>query len=266
MHFEAAMHAFGLFHKQMGPMLDGMLLLFFRILAFVVTGPIFNRKNMPFMFKISVAFFLTGTLFWMIPPDRNGLPPGYDAQFLLLPIALNVVIGSTLGFIANMLLETISAAGGLMNNQVGLSSAALMDPSSGRQTMVLESLMGYIGTLLFIDIDGVQWMIMALKRSVDIVPLVVTRFDVAQVFSIPYLVQVSGTVLLVGVILVAPVMIVTIAIDVMLGIVNRTAQQIPVFQLSAALKPSIGVAVMLLTLSTFIKAAADFLNDYSRLF
>lgn len=266
MHFEAAMHAFGLFHKQMGPMLDGMLLLFFRILAFVVTGPIFNRKNMPFLLKVSIAFFLTGTLFWMIPPSRTGLPPGYDAHFLLLPIVLNIVIGSTLGFIAEMLLQTISSAGGLMNNQIGLSSAALMDPSTGRQAMVMETLMGHIGILLFIHIDGIRWMIMALRRSVDIVPLAVTHFDIATVFSMPYLVQVSGNVLLVGVILVAPVMIVTIAVDMMLGIVNRTAQQIPVFQLSAALKPSIGIAVLLLTMSTFIKAASDFLTDYSRLF
>ena len=52
----------------------------------------------------------------------------------------------------------------------------------------------------------------------------------------------------------------------MLGIVNRTAQQMPVFQLSFALKPSIGIAIMLLTLTTFIQALSDYLNDYAKIF
>jgi flagellar biosynthetic protein FliR len=268
MHFEAAMQSFGLLHKQYGPILDGLLLIFFRILAFTTTGPIFNRKNIPFIVKVIAAVYLTGTLFWLVAPDKTGplAASGGDYGPYILQMIMNIVIGALIGFIADMILQTVYAAGNLMNNQVGLSSASLLDPSTGRQSALLESLFGYIGTLLFIYLGGVQWMVLALHRSFEVFPLYTIQEPITQVINLAYVTTVSGNVLLVGVQLISPIMIVTIAIDIMLGIVNRTAQQMPVFQLSFALKPSIGIAVLLLTLTTLIQTLSNFLNDYSKLF
>lgn len=268
MQFEATLQAFGALHQQYGPILDGLLLSFFRILAFVTTGPIFNRKNIPIIVKVSAAFFLTGTLFWLVIPSTNGPLSAGDSAYApyLLQLVMNIVVGAIIGFTSDMMLQTIYAAGNLMNNQIGLSSASLLDPATGRQSMILESLFGYIATLLFIYIGGVQWMVLALQRSFEVFPLYTIQQPIMKVINLSYLITVSGNVLLVGVQLISPVMIVTIAIDVMLGIVNRTAQQMPVFQLSFALKPAIGIAITLLTLTTFLQTVSQFLNDYSRLF
>lgn len=267
MQFDAVLNAFGLLHKQYGPVLDGLLLMFFRILAFVTTGPIFNRKNIPFLIKVAAAVFLTGTLFWMVRPDTQGPLSGQSNYGpYLLQLVMNIVIGAVIGFVADMILQAVYAAGNLMTSQVGLSSASLLDPSTGRQSMILEALFGYLGTLLFIHIGGVQWMVVALARSFKVLPLYGIAQPLMEVINLSYLVTVSGNILLVGVQLMSPVLIVTIAIDIMLGVVNRTAQQIPVFQLSFALKPSIGIAILLLTLSMFLQTLSNFLNDYSKLF
>ncbi|HEY9686324.1 MAG TPA: flagellar biosynthetic protein FliR [Coleofasciculaceae cyanobacterium] len=267
MQFEAAMQAFGLLHKQYGPILDGALLMFGRMLGFVSTGPIYNRKNIPFMLKIMSAFFFTGALLWLVPPDQHG-PLSHNGQYgpYLLQLAMNIIVGALLGFMADMILQAVYAAGSLMTNQIGLSSAMLLDPSSGKQSMIMESLFGYLTTMLFIYLGGIQWMIVALKRSFSVFPLYTIQMPITQVIDITYLITLSGNILLIGVQLVSPIMIVTIAVDLMLGIVNRTAQQMPVFQLSFALKPSIGIAVLLLTLPTFLKAVINFLNDYSNIF
>jgi len=81
-----------------------------------------------------------------------------------------------------------------------------------------------------------------------------------------YLVQITGNALMIGTQLVAPVMVVTIAVDLILGVINRTAQQIQVFQLSFALKPSIGMAVFLITLPIFLKVLENYLTDYASIF
>ncbi|HEY9746405.1 MAG TPA: flagellar biosynthetic protein FliR [Oculatellaceae cyanobacterium] len=264
MQFDAAMQSFALLHKQYGPMLDSLLLLFARMLAFTSTGPIFNRKNIPMPVKIAVAVFLTGTLFWVVAP-QSGAGQGAQGSYLL-QLVLNLVIGALIGFIADMILQAAYSAGNLMNNQIGLSSAMIMDPANGRQSMILEALFGYIVTLLFIYLGGVQWMILALKRSLELFPLHAVQPAITRVIDISYLVTLSGNVLLIGVQLISPVIVVTMAVDIMLGIVNRTAQQMPVFQLSFALKPAIGIAVMLLTLSTFFQALSNYLNDYAKIF
>lgn len=261
------MQGFALLHKQYGPILDGALLMFMRMLGFVSTGPIFNRKNIPFIVKIVSAFFFTGTLFWMIRPDTQG-PLTHAGQYgpFLLQLTMNIIVGAILGFLADMILQAVYAAGSLMTNQIGLSSAMLMDPASGRQSMIMESLFGYLTTLLFIYLGGIHWMVMALKRSFEVFPLYSIQMPITQVIDITYLITLSGNILLVGVQLMSPIMIVTMAVDLMLGIVNRTAQQMPVFQLSFALKPAIGIGVLLLTLPTFMQAVINFLNDYSNIF
>jgi flagellar biosynthetic protein FliR len=266
MQFDAALQSFGMLHKQYAPVLDSLLLMFVRMLAFVHTGPIFNRKNMPFVIKLSIAIFLTGTLFWLVGKGSHGsFAYGQHAPYLL-QLTANIVVGALLGFMADTILQAAYAAGNLMTNQVGLSSASLLDPSTGRQSMILESLFGYIASLLFISLGGVNWMIMALARSFKVFPLYSIDLHLTKAVDITYLITISGNVLMVGVQLIAPVMIVTMAVDLMLGIVNRTAQQIPVFQLSFALKPAIGIAILLLTMTTLLQALSNFLNDYSRIF
>ena len=265
--FDAAMHSFGLIHKQFGPVMDGLLLMFFRMLAFATTGPIFNRKNIPILIKLCVAIFLTGTLAWMVPPDKQGplTETGLYSPYLV-QLVMNIIVGALLGFIADMILQAAYAAGNVMNNQIGLSSAMIMDPANGKQSMLLETLFSFITILIFINLGGVHWMILALKRSFELFPLYNIQQPITEVIDLKYLVAVSGNILLIGVQLVSPIMVVTMAVDLMLGIVNRTAQQMPVFQLSFALKPSIGIAVMLMTLTTFIQALSNFLNDYSKIF
>jgi flagellar biosynthetic protein FliR len=260
------MQSFGLLYKQFGPVLDSLLLLFCRMLAFTSTGPIFNRKNIPMVVKVAIAIYLTGTLFWVVMPGTHGSFSNGHQGVYLIQLVLNLVIGAFIGFIADMILQAAYSAGNLMNNQIGLSSAMIMDPANGKQSMILEALFGYIVTLLFIYLGGVQWMIMALKRSLDLFPLYAMQPVITKAIDLSYLITVSGNVLLVGVQLISPVIVITMAVDIMLGVVNRTAQQMPVFQLSFALKPAIGIAVMLLTLTTFFQALSNYLNDYSHIF
>ncbi len=264
MQFDAALHAFGALHQQFGPILDGLLLLFVRMLAFCSTGPIFNRKNIPIVVKIIMAMYLTGTLFWMVKPEAV-FTAGQGGTFVFL-IIVNALVGALIGFIADMILQAAYAAGNLINNQIGLSSATLLDPASGKQAMILETLFAYLTILLFLYLGGMQWMILALHRSLEVFPLFTVQQPFMQVVDLDYLITVSGNILTVGVTLMAPVMVVTMAVDIMLGIVNRAAQQMPVFQLSFALKPAIGVAVLLLTLPIFMQALSNFLNDFSKIF
>lgn len=267
MHFDAAMQGFALLHKELGPVVDGVLLMFFRMLAYATTGPIFNRKNIPILVKLSAAVFFTGALTWMVPPDMTGpLSRGEQYPPYLIQLVLNIVVGALLGFMTDMILQAAYAAGSFMNNQIGLSSAMIMDPSSGKQTMLLETLFNNLTILLFIELGGVHWMLSALKRSFEVFPLYAMSQPIVQTISLDYLVTVSGNILLIGVQLVSPIMVVTMAVDMILGIMNRTAQQMPVFQLSFALKPCIGIAIMLMTLNTFLQALSNFLNEYSKIF
>ncbi|MGE0199550.1 MAG: flagellar biosynthetic protein FliR [Candidatus Melainabacteria bacterium] len=274
MSFDAALNGLAGLLSQFAPQLDAMLLVFARVLAFLVTGPVFNRRNIPIVVKVSMAVMLTGSL-WGSVSLAHALPAtdalygafhkGYASVFYL-QLAMNVTVGVVIGFIASMVLEVIYSAGNLMNNQIGLSSAVFFDPASGRQTMVLESLFSYMAIVTFMELGGLHWMVLALQKSFVTFPLLYTRQPLFEVIDMSYFVGLSGDVFTVAVQMMAPVLVVTMAMDLILGIVNRAAQQMPVFQLSFALKPAVGVAVLLMTLPIFVQTMVHFLSDYADIF
>ena len=262
MQFDAALNGFTTLYTQYGSMLDAGLLILSRTLAFMQMGPIFNRKDVAFNVKIAFAIFLSITLLWIIPVENpKGFSTGQILPFLAL-IFMNITVGLTLGFISDLIMKTVSAAGSMMNNQIGLSSAITFDPSSRTQVMIIDRLFSFIGLMLFFHLGGAYWVIQALERSFDVFPLFSIYQDIANEISIKYVILISSNIIIIATQFVAPIIVVTMSIDLILGIVNRTAQQMPVFQLSFAMKPSIGVAVMLATLPIFLQSLKNFLTDF----
>jgi len=109
-------------------------------------------------------------------------------------------------------------------------------------------------------------LIWAIQRSFTVFPLAAVHLNLSQHISMDTVVQLSSNMFLVGTTLIAPVMAVTMAVDLILGVMNRTSQQIPVFQLSMGLKPTIGILVMIGTLPVLINAMKDFLMDHRAIF
>lgn len=264
--FNAALQSFAAFNAQFGGVMDTGLLVFARMLGFVVFGPIFNRKNLPFIFKVGMAIFLTSTLLWIVPNTPHASFSDGASVYFLLQLIINATIGAFIGFIANLILQAIFSAGNLMTNQIGLSQAMFQDPATNSQSMILEAMFSLLAIVVFINLGGFHWMILALKKSFVLFPVHNIQQPLFTVIDMDYLVLLSGNVFTIGVLLIAPIIVVTMAVDIILGIVNRAAQQMPVFQLSFALKPSIGAAVLLATLPIFMDAIVRYLSEHADIF
>lgn len=262
--FQVALNEIAALNGQFEAFFDMGFLVFSRVIAFISTAPLFGRKDIPFNIKISVAIALS-ILFTLLHPPH---PPSFEnnATIYFILLMMNGLVGYVIGFIANTILTTISSSGSIMNNQIGLSSAMAMDPGTKQQTTILENLFSFIGLVTFFHVGGLYWILDALFRSFEIFPLYVIQQDIIGEINYQYLIRITGNTLAIAVQLVAPVMMLTLAIDLVLGIVNRTAQQIQVFQLSFGLKPSVGTAALLVTLPFFFKVVQDFLMDYAQFY
>lgn len=264
MNFDAVLASFHQIHKTFGPQLDTGLLVFARSLGYFFSAPVFNRKDIAFPIKLGFTIMVTVALLWMLPPSVVHVSE--NLGLFLYMVFLNTFIGLLIGFIGDVIHRTIAAAGSMMTSQIGLSSAMMFDPSSRTQVMILDQFFALLATLLFIHLGGVFWLLDALYQSIQVFPIHSLSLPITTEIDLGYLVKISGNTIVVAVQMVAPVIVVTLAIDLILGIVNRTAQQMPVFQLSFALKPSIGAAVLLATLPIFIDSLINYLRDYSSIF
>jgi flagellar biosynthesis protein FliR len=267
-YFATALQGFSALHAQFGGMVDVWLLVFCRLLAFINFAPILGRKDIIFPAKLGIAIYLTCILIWTVPHPAfgQGSSQGWPGAGFVLLIILNVVIGALIGFVADLIMQAVSSAGDLMNNQIGLSSAMMFDPASRKQTALIETLLTFIALIIFLQLGGIHWLVFAIQRSFTVFPMASLAQSIPSTLSLEYLISLSSNMFLVGTTLIAPVMAVTMGVDLILGIMNRTSQQIPVFQLSMGLKPTIGVLVMLATLPIFINAIKDFLQDHQGIF
>jgi len=150
---------------QLFPAFDAALaagiLVFARMIGFIMLAPVFNRKEIPSIVKIGFAFILTVTLTTVMKPPA---PPADNS--LLLSIILNITVGVIIGYMARLILIAIDAGADMINMQMGLSSAMVLDPTSQTQISILEKYFSLFAILLFIHLGGIYWLLATLGQDI----------------------------------------------------------------------------------------------------
>ena len=236
-------------------------IVFARIMGFIRFAPIFNRKEIAGMVKLAFAFILTMILTPILKP---GMPPQDVSPLLFL--LLNFAVGAIIGYIAQIIILAIESGGDMINTQMGLSSAMVMDPSTNSQTSILSRVITLLGLIIFMQLGGFYWMINAFIRSFEVFPLYAVSVPLDKIINLDYLVTTTSNVLYVGLQIASPVLLATLGQDIILGVISKTAPQVNVFQLSFLFKPVFGAAIMIWILPMLINVISDFFLAFSNIY
>ena len=246
------------------PMLNAYLaagiFIFARILGFFRMAPVFNRKEIPGMVKLALALLFTIVLTCVVKPDVTIIKDSF-----VLSIVLNMVVGGLIGYVAQLILLAIDAGGDMINMQMGLSSAMVLDPTTSSQVSILGKYFQFLGLLIFIQLGGVYWLITALIHSIDIFPLDATVIPLAELVNLDYVVKLSSNVLFMGLQIASPILLATLGQDIILGVISKTAPQVNVFQLSFLFKPLLGSAIMVWILPMLINVISDYFMSFAKI-
>lgn len=240
--------------------LAGGLIVFARMLGFISLAPIFSRKEIPMLAKIGFAFILTIIITSVLHPAS---PPANNS--LILSIVLNIAVGAMIGYMARLILIAIDAGADMINMQMGLSSAMVLDPTTQSQISILEKYFSMFGILIFIQLGGVYWLFQAFMRSFEVFPIYAVSIPLAKIVNMDYLIQMSSNVLYMGLQIASPVLLATLAQDIILGIISKTAPQVNVFQLSFLFKPVLGAAIMIWILPMLVNIISDYFLSFSHI-
>ncbi len=258
---ETILQTFPKYFPEINSALGGGILIFARVMGFIRFAPVLNRKEVPGMVKLSFALILTIILMMTIPVQD--VPQGPS---LFLGIILNIIGGMIIGFIANCIIQAISAAGDMINMQMGLSSAMVLDPTVGAQVSILGSFFGILAVILFIHVGGVYWLVNALHRSFEIFPMYATAIPMDKLVNKEYLITITSNILYVGLQIASPVLLATLGQDLILGIISKTAPQVNVFQLSFLFKPVLGAAILLWIMPIIVNVINDYFLSFAKIF
>lgn len=258
---DAVLEAFPKYFPEINAALGGGILIFARILGFVRFAPVLNRREIPGMIKLSFALVLTIILMMTIKPE----PVPHGAS-LVLGIILNTVGGMIIGFIANCIVQAIAAAGDMINMQMGLSSAMVLDPTLGAQVSILGNFFSLLAVILFIHVGGIYWLVNALYRSFEVFPMYAHVIPLDKMINKEYLITLTSNVLYVGLQIASPVLLATLGQDLILGIISKTAPQVNVFQLSFLFKPVLGAAILLWIMPVIVNVINDYFISFAKIF
>ncbi len=250
---------------KMFPALNTMLaagiMVFSRLIGFTRFAPVFNRKEIPSMVKIALCLLLTIVITPFVKTQDL-----FIMQSFVLSIVLNIVAGALIGYMAQLILMAVEAGADMINMQMGLSSAMVLEPTTSSQVSILSKIMALFGLLIFINLGGVYWLIRALMRSFEIFPIYSTNLPLSEIVNMNYLITMSSNVLFMGLQIAAPVLLATLGQDIILGVISKTAPQVNVFQLSFLFKPVLGAAIMVWILPMLLNIIAEYFLSYSNIF
>jgi len=249
---------------KMFPALNTMIgagvMVFARLIGFMRLAPVFNRKEIPSMVKLSLCLIMTIVITPFVKTDLMIM----DSFFL--SILLNIVVGAIIGYMAQLILLAIDAGADMINMQMGLSSAMVLDPTTSSQVSILGKAMSLLGILIFINLGGVYWLIRALMRSFEIFPIYATSIPLSELVNMQYLISMSSNVLFMGLQIAAPILLATLGQDIILGVISKTAPQVNVFQLSFLFKPVLGAAIMVWILPMLFNIISEYFLSYANIF
>lgn len=225
---------------------------FFRILALIGTAPLLGESSIPVRAKVGFAALVAVA----IAPALDPMPQVPTASFAGLWIGLQqVLIGMALGLVMRIVFAAVQTAGEFIGLQMGLSFASFFDPATGANTAVLSRIMNIVAMLLFLALNGHLMMLAGIMRSFDVLPIRVGGLD-PNGWGVLF--EWSSEVMVSGMMLALPLIIVLLTINLALGILNRTAQQLSVFAVGFPISLMTGLVL----LAVVLPQTAPFLSRF----
>ena len=250
---------------QMFPKINTYLmagaLVFARMIGFFRFCPIFNRKDIPSLVKIPLALIVTIFIVPFLSPEKVLTHCGS----FMLSLLLNVVVGAMIGYMAQLVTIAIDCGAEMINMQMGLSSATALDPTTSAQVSILTKMISLMGILIFIHLGGIYWLFKALVRSFEIFPLYSAQVPLSQLVKMDLLIKMSSNTLYMGLQIASPILLATLAQDIILGVISRTAPQVNVFQLSFLFKPVLGAAILVWILPMLMNIIEEYFLSFANI-
>ena len=115
--------------------LSAGLMIFARFLAFSKFAPVLGRSEVNTTIRLAFSLIMTIIMFNVIHIE----PMPADFPFML-GIFINVIAGAFIGWGASAIFAAIAAGGDMINMQMGLSSAMVLDPTTSSQTSIFTKI------------------------------------------------------------------------------------------------------------------------------
>lgn len=221
------------------------LMILVRVATFVYIAPFFGMNNTPARVKIGFSALVALLLFEILTP-RATVEYSGEIEFAIIVLKEGIT-GLLIGFAANICNSIILLSGKIIDMEIGLSMATMLDPSTNSMSGITGTMYNYFIMLLLIATNMHQYILRALVDSYQVIPVNGAVFQWDSLMTT--MIQFMRDMMVIGFRIVLPIFACSMILNCILGIMAKVAPQMNMFAVGIQLKVLLGFTIMFLTIS-----------------
>lgn len=235
-------------------LVDIIALSTFRLGGFLILSPILVK---PAFSNVIRTGFLIAIGFMIAPSVHAELggvrptPPEF-AQALIKEL----ILGFLMAFLAWLVVHAMQLAGVIIDTQRGATTAQDFNPIIATSTTNLSNLLVQIFTAYFFAVGGMLAIIQVLYTSYTIWPVMDPLPDINLDVQ-AYIIRQTSDLLHFGLLLAAPVVIATLAVDLYVAYLSKKAQQLQPLTFSGPIKTVVAIIIVLYSVQVIMDKSLD---------
>lgn len=240
-----------------------MVFVMTRIGAALVAAPLFGTASVPPQLRVIAAGAVAVMICAWTPVQA---PQNWLSLVGMIAVAGEVLVGLSLGFILQLAFAAPVMAAEIVGGSMGMSMATAVDPNSGAQSPALGQYFSVVLTLIFLALGAhLQWFSLVVESYRVFPPghtwLGAERFSEIAGFA-GYMFATAVTIAL-------PVSLVLLIVQVVTGVLSRSAPSLNLFALGLPAGVLAGIAALLISTSVLtdlvVRLSADAIGATSDL-
>ncbi len=225
------------------------LLVLARVAGIFTLNPIFGRNNVPTMAKtgmtLAIAVIMTASMNYTYTEPTT--------LVFIVDILKEGIVGIVLGFYINLILTIFIYAGEIIDMQIGLGMAKIMEPSSGVSMPMFATFYYYYFIFYFFAVNGHLSYIKLFALSYDSLPMGFKSINI----NVAHLLASSfNEVMQLAVKFAFPILVTGLLVEAAMGVLMKAVPTIHIFVVNIQVKILVG----LLVLTIFAQPMSDYVD------
>lgn len=235
-----------------------LLFMMTRISAALLAAPLLGAGAVPVQIRVIVA----GALGVMVCAwIRVDVPPALFSLAGLMAVLGEVLVGLALGFVLQLAFAAPVIGAEVIGGAMGMSIATAADPMSGAHSPVLGQYYAVVLTLVFLGLGGHQHWLALVLQSYQTLPPGAAWLGPERLRDIA---SFAGTMFATGLVIALPVTLVLLLVQVLTGVLSRSAPALNLFALGLPAGILAGLAALIaagpLAAERFVELTEDALD------
>lgn len=224
--------------------------------AAFLAAPVFGATSVPVQLRLVIALAVgvpaVAASGMTLPSD------GIVSISGLLLIIGEVIIGLSMGFVLQMGLAAALIAGEAISNAMGLGFASMVDPLSGTASSAIGQFLSMLATAIFLAADGHLALIGIIVDSYSALPPGAAFLSLDAIGGI---LRFGSLMFVAGVTIALPVGFVLILVQIIMGVIGRSAPALNLFAVGIPATLLAGVVLLGIATPVMAETVARIMSD-----